>query len=107
MATILVVDDCELFRSLINEVLSPDHFVIEASNGKEGLSLFTTHYPDLVLTDLNMPVMAGKDFLRHLRVLARNWSVKIAMISSDYDEFGEPEEILELGADLYLSKFMG
>lgn len=61
---ILTIDDEEVFRKNLVMYLSDSGYtVIQASNGREGLELFRTHNPDLVLLDLRMPEMNGNEFL--------------------------------------------
>lgn len=62
MKQILVVDDHDEFRSIINDLLQalePNAVVLNAANGAEGLDLAQTKHPDLILLDLQMPVMDG------------------------------------------------
>jgi len=68
MAKILCVEDEELIRKLIVEELQDEgHETIEAANGEEGLDAILTYKPDLVLCDVNMPVMDGHELLTKLR----------------------------------------
>ena len=68
MAKILIVDDDGDLRTLLGLCfLRCGHSIIVASNGAEGLTCVTAHAPDLVVTDLNMPVMDGLELLRQLR----------------------------------------
>ncbi|MHC1592510.1 MAG: response regulator [Methermicoccaceae archaeon] len=55
---VLVADDDELLRDLLRELLSAFE-VVEAEDGKEAVEVFETHRPDVVLMDINMPVMDG------------------------------------------------
>ncbi len=66
--TVLVVDDLEENRELIKTYLTPYGFtLIEAEDGCEALDQFADHHPALVLTDLKMPVMDGREFAHRLR----------------------------------------
>lgn len=66
--TILVVDDRWENRSVIVNLLEPLGFdVIEANNGREGLDIAMTATPDLIITDLIMPIMDGFEMMRHIR----------------------------------------
>ena len=70
MATILTVDDSPSVRQMIKLVLGPlGHGVIEAGDGAEGLQKAKAQPVDLVITDLNMPVMNGLALIRELRKL--------------------------------------
>lgn len=68
MPTILTVDDSPSIRQMIKVVLEPaGHSVIEAGDGAQGLAKAQVTRPDLVITDLNMPVMNGLELIRALR----------------------------------------
>lgn len=70
MATILVVDDSASLRSMVTHTLKGEgHQVVEASNGKEGLQKAQGASFDLVLTDVNMPIMDGIALCAELRKL--------------------------------------
>ncbi len=65
---ILVIDDRWENRSVLLHLLEPIGFeIIEASNGLEGIEQTLNHNPDLIITDLSMPVMDGFEFLHKLR----------------------------------------
>lgn len=66
--TLLIVDDVTTSRLLIRDILEPLGFkVIVAKDGKQGLQLARTHQPDLILTDLFMPVKTGFSLITELR----------------------------------------
>jgi two-component system chemotaxis response regulator CheY len=68
MPTILTLDDDILFCEFIHDVLAQDgHSVVAAYNGEDGLGRLTRQKFDLVLTDIDMPVMDGLEFLRRAR----------------------------------------
>lgn len=70
MANILTVDDSPSIRQMIKMVLAPaGHTVIEAGDGAEGLAKAKANRLDLVITDLNMPVMNGLELIRALRAM--------------------------------------
>lgn len=67
-ATILIVEDDEIARiALAKMVRRLCKSVLEASNGKEGLEMELLHRPDIVLTDLEMPVMSGMELVERLK----------------------------------------
>lgn len=68
MTTILLVDDEDLLREGVREILEmSDYTVIEARDGEEALSLFAINNVDLVISDIVMPNMDGVDFVSRLR----------------------------------------
>jgi len=65
---VLLIDDRWENRSVLLNLLEPIGFdIVEASNGREGLDRTLQTHPDLIITDLAMPVMDGFEFLRQLR----------------------------------------
>jgi CheY-like chemotaxis protein len=82
VARILVVDDDEIIRLLLRTVLERrGHSVIEAENGDEGLRCYRSAPADLVITDIQMPVMDGLQMIQELRSAFP--TAKIIAISGD------------------------
>ena len=70
MPAILTLDDDILFCEFLHDVLAQDgHSVASAYNGEEGLVKLERQSFDLVLTDIDMPIMDGLEFLRRARVM--------------------------------------
>lgn len=70
-ATILIVDDDEAIRKSFRYFFEDCGYqILEACNGREGLEIFQSSHPDLVFTDLLMPVMGGLEFLAALKELS-------------------------------------
>jgi two-component system capsular synthesis sensor histidine kinase RcsC len=68
MARILVIEDNTVLRALVRGLLeSQGYSVVEAANGAEGLQVYAAAPADLVITDLEMPVLDGFQVLRALR----------------------------------------
>ena len=68
MATILIVDDLRANREFLVTILRVQgHRLLEAANGLEALATVAAEHPDLVITDVLMPVMDGYEFVRQLR----------------------------------------
>ncbi len=84
-ATILVVDDLAANRRVLVDLLrGQGHRLFEAADGRAGLDIVRAEHPDLVITDLLMPVMDGYEFVRQLR-LDPNWRLTpIVFYSSGY-----------------------
>jgi DNA-binding response OmpR family regulator len=100
--TILVVDDEDAIRSGLAAALKRARFqVIEASNGIEALSLVEKHRPDIIVLDILMPEMDGREVCRRLRQ-AEDWTPVIML--TQIAATGEKISSLEEGADDYLNK---
>jgi two-component system KDP operon response regulator KdpE len=101
---ILVVDDEPQIREAIQRSLVARDYDVElAADGAVALDLAAASPPDLVVLDLNMPVLDGLEFCRRIRT----WSSVPIIVLSVRDE--EPDKIaaLDLGADDYLTKPFG
>lgn len=81
-ARLVVVDDSDEFRALLALVLARDarfSVVAEAVDGRQGLAAVADHAPDLVVTDLQMPVLDGIEFTRQLR--RRHRDLPVVMVT--------------------------
>lgn len=102
MAKILLVDDSSFQRKNIAKLLTNlGHEVVTAENGQTGLKQTETERPDLIITDLLMPVMDGISYLRALK--SKNILIPIIVASADIQETTR-KECLGLGARLFLTK---
>ena len=85
-ASILAVDDSASIRQAIKIALgSAGYTVSEASNGAEGLEKAEAGGFDLIITDLNMPVMDGQTMIQELRKRGRLVGVPIVFLSTESD----------------------
>ena len=100
---VLLADDESHVRLFVKTVVSSMgcQVVGEATNGKEALELFDQTSPDLVLLDINMPVMDGIAALKALRV--KSDKVAIVMLTS-LASADVVEQVLEAGANYHLRK---
>jgi len=89
-------------RSLRQAGLDP-LTVLEAGNGAEGLDQLKAQQVDLILTDINMPLMDGLEFLRQLRAQKLAAGVPVVMITTESSEEHVKEAILA-GAQGYIRK---
>jgi CheY-like chemotaxis protein len=98
--SILVIDDHWENRSVIVNLLEPLGFnLLEAENGKEGLAQAQQHHPDLIITDLAMPVMNGFEMLKHLRKSADLQHHKVIVSSASVAEIDQQMSINAGGND--------
>lgn len=103
-ACILVVEDNELIRCEVATILSLEGFrVVEAENGRDGLRRLAEGRPDLILSDLMMPVMDGFAFLEAARANVA-WAGIPFLVLSARGERDAAERALALGARRYLTK---
>ena len=99
---ILVVDDRWENRAILRDLLEPLGFVIdEAEQGQAGLEKIKLNFPDLVITDLTMPVMDGFTFLQHIR--QQYHSLKVIVSSASVAQVDQ-QLSLEAGGDDFLAK---
>jgi two-component system chemotaxis response regulator CheY len=104
---ILIVDDSPAMCSFVRRVLSVSGFAVEeclqAGNGKEALDVLRRERVDAVLTDINMPVMDGEEFVRRLEEDDALRSIPVLVVSTDRTD-GRIQRMLALGAKGYVTK---
>jgi len=100
---ILVVEDNEDLRKYICDKLTSEYSVIEAVNGREGVRLTQENIPDLVISDLMMPVLGGMELCRELKNDQRTSHIPIVILTAKSDKRSKLDG-LETGADDYLIK---
>jgi two-component system chemotaxis response regulator CheY len=104
VATILTVDDSPSIRQMIKVTLAPTgHTVIEAGDGAQGLEKAKASKLDLVITDLNMPVMNGLELIRALRVLPAFLGLPIVFLTTESNE-AVKLEAKKAGATAWITK---
>ncbi|OGS35700.1 MAG: hypothetical protein A2293_07435 [Elusimicrobia bacterium RIFOXYB2_FULL_49_7] len=106
----LIVDDSVNIRTFIRKVLNmtglPVEEILEAGNGQQGIEVLEKEKVDVVLTDINMPVMDGLEMIRLVKAQPRFSELKMIIVSTE----GSREKILEavkMGAAGYLKKPFG
>jgi signal transduction histidine kinase/FixJ family two-component response regulator len=101
---IMIVDDSWENRSVIVNLLEPLSFtIIEAANGEEGLEKANIYYPDLIISDLEMPIMDGWEMLRQLRINNFFKDTIFIIYSAGIFEINRQKEKIALGDD-FLAK---
>ena len=100
MIRILVVDDDPSIRFLLRAILEGEGYsVLEAGNGQAALNAIAGEaLPDIVMTDLMMPVMSGAELIVRLRSDARTAGLPIVVVSSN------PEAVENLAVDAIVTK---
>lgn len=103
-STVLLVDDIPVNIILLQTMLSRlDVNIVTANNGQAALDAIDKHNPQLVLLDIQMPVMDGFETLRRIKSDPKTQNIHVIMVSA----FTAPDEIqkaMELGASDYISK---
>ncbi|GAA4270520.1 response regulator [Hyunsoonleella aestuarii] len=100
---ILLVEDNEELRGAVKNELVKNYNVIEASNGKEGLLLALSKNPDLIITDVMMPEMDGKELCNLLKTNFKTSHIPVVMLTALAD-IDDKIQGLETGADAYVEK---
>ena len=104
MPKVLVVDDEELFRIMISEILSAEGFeIIVAEDGEEAIEIASASLPDLILMDMNMPIMTGFQAIRTLKENDKTKNTPILAVTAA-DTTGDYEEAYNAGCNAYLPK---
>ncbi len=99
--TILIIDDEPQIRKLLEITLESNGYkVLQAQNGKEGVTLAASHQPDLILLDIGLPDKNGQEILKELR----SWYTKPILILSVLNTETEIVTALDNGATDYLTK---
>jgi CRP/FNR family transcriptional regulator, cyclic AMP receptor protein len=104
MKTVLVVEDNEVIREDVAEILSLANYnVISAVNGKEGIEKTYEHMPDLVISDIAMPIIDGLGMLHVLRKDPKTEDVPFIFLTSKSDR-NDFRNAMDSGADDYITK---
>ena len=84
MARILTVDDSPVMRQMVKATLAEaGHVVTQAANGEEALRIAATQVFDMVITDVNMPVMDGLTLTRNLRQLPAYRTIPMIALTTE------------------------
>lgn len=101
--TVLVIDDNTDIRQYERTLLQDEYIVLEAADGKEGLSVAIKEVPDLVICDVMMPVMDGLEFTKQLKTNTATSHIPVIMLTAKNLEEHRAEGY-EHGADSYITK---
>jgi two-component system, cell cycle response regulator DivK len=101
---ILVIEDTEDNRQIIRDLLTSfDYELIEAADGAEGVAMAQKHHPDLILMDIQLPVVDGYEATRQIRAIPELARVPIIAVTS-YALSGDDAKAREAGCDGYVAK---
>jgi two-component system chemotaxis response regulator CheY len=105
--TVLIVDDSPAMRSFVKRVLELSGFEMgacfEAGNGSEALDLLKNEWVDVILTDINMPIMNGEEFVQKLSQHESLRTVPVLVISTDRTD-DRVRQMMAMGAKGYVKK---
>jgi two-component system chemotaxis response regulator CheY len=107
MLDVLVVDDSDLIRRMILRTLElaevPLGVPYEAANGREALDIMEDNWVDLVLADINMPVMDGVEMVRHMRGSPELAGIPVIVVSTE-GATARMEELRAMGVSACIRK---
>ena len=106
-ACVLIVDDSSVMRKIVGRSLNQAGVEIkelfEASNGSEALTIAKDKSLDLILSDINMPVMDGLEFVKQLRGIEAAQKIPVIMVTTEAGE-AHVVQALSSGASGYIRK---
>lgn len=98
MYTLLIVEDEPLIRAGLKQYFDWNSFdittILEASDGQQGVDIYHKEEPDLIITDIRMPIMSGLDMIREIRSV--DISTKIIILTG-YNEFEYAQKAIQYG----------
>ena len=103
LATVLVVDDNDDMRRYLRTLLLDRYYVLEASDGQSGWKLARESVPDLIISDVMMPVMDGLTFCAKLKAEPLTSHITVILLTARGSEQQQAEGLSQ-GADAYLTK---
>ena len=102
---ILVTDDSKIARKMVINTLSQtvqgEYEILEGQNGQEAVDIYKEHKPDIVFSDLTMPIMDGFDALKNIKEFDKD--AKVIIISADIQKQAV-DRAIELGAFDFIKK---
>ena len=105
--SILIVDDSMPMRTVLKRSLAAAGYggsrILEASNGKEALTVLKGEWVDLIMTDYNMPEMNGLSFLKTVKTEALFKEIPVIVISTEGNDL-KIKEFMDTGAAGYITK---
>ncbi len=100
---LLVVEDNNDIREYIRSSFCDEYEVLTAENGQEGLNIAETKIPNIIISDIMMPIMNGKDLCRKIKDDMRTSHIPVILLTAK-DSIQDKEEGYDSGADSYITK---
>lgn len=102
MKKLLVIDDEEIIRRASQRTLVPAGYEVDtAASGREGLKLITENEYDLILVDLMMPEMSGREVVEQIRTITPETRI---LVITGYSSTETKDQVKSMGIDCYLEK---
>lgn len=90
--TVLTVDDSKTMLQMLQFALKQGGYsVIQGENGQEGLDLLEKNHVDVIISDINMPVMDGITFIKELRKLPKNKATPVLILTTESSQAKKAE----------------
>ncbi len=104
MKRVLVVEDTEDNRQIVRDLLSSAGYeIIEAVTGEQGVAMAAEHRPDLILMDMQLPVLDGYEATRRIKADPALRDIPVIAVTS-YALSGDEAKTREAGCDAYVAK---
>jgi CheY-like chemotaxis protein len=100
---ILIVEDVELNRDLLMQILDEDYALVTADDGAAGVAKAATEQPDLVLMDLSLPVIDGWEATRRIKADPATAGIPVIALTA-HAMRGDEEKARTAGCDDFLTK---
>ena len=100
---ILIVEDVELNRDLLTQLLEDDYELSTAADGAAGVEKATSEQPDLILMDLSLPVIDGWEATRRIKAAAATAAIPIIALTA-HAMSGDEEKARAAGCDDFMTK---
>lgn len=102
MTKVMIVDDLDHVRRMLIYALEDDYTVTQASNGLEALQLLEKEHPDVIVMDLDMPIMDGVEATRLIKANPQLADIKILAVSGQNNS--EKSRLVKDACDAFIEK---
>ncbi|MEO6724001.1 MAG: response regulator transcription factor [Blastocatellia bacterium] len=102
MTKVLIVDDLEGIRRMLVYALEDDYHITQAANGLEAIERAMTERPDIIVMDLDMPVMDGVEATQYIKASPQLCGIKVLAVSGQHNS--ERSRLIRDNADAFIEK---
>ena len=99
---VLIVDDLEGIRRMLVYALEDDYHITQAANGLEAIERALAEHPDIIVMDLDMPVMDGVEATQHIKSHPLLCGIKVLAVSGQHNS--EKSRLIRDNADAFIEK---